>query len=103
MSSPRVEIDADTLGTLRVSGAISYTNAADALARLPVTRVGKASTAVDVDLSGLKHADSATLAVLIAWAARVKKLGGELRLRNAPQALRNLAHLSDLEGLLGFA
>ena len=100
MSEPRVEIDADTLGTLRISGTISYANAADALARLPV-RAG--ANAVDLDLSGLKHADSATLAVLIAWAARVQKLGGELRLRNAPQALRNLAHLSDLDGLLGLA
>jgi phospholipid transport system transporter-binding protein len=100
VSEPRVEIDADTLGTLRISGTISYANAADALARLPV-RAG--ANAVDLDLSGLKHADSATLAVLIAWAARVQKLGGELRLRNAPQALRNLAHLSDLDGLLGLA
>lgn len=99
MSEPRVEIDADTLGTLRVSGTISYANAADALARLPVARAG--TSKVDLDLSGIKHADSATLAVLIAWAARVRQLGGELRLRNAPQALRNLAHLSDLEGLLG--
>ncbi len=101
MSEPRVEIDADTLGTLRISGTISYANAADALARLPVARAG--ASAVDLDLSGLRHADSATLAVLIAWNSRVRKLGGELRMRNAPQALRNLAHLSDLDGLLGFA
>ena len=98
MSSPRVEIDADTLGTLRVSGVISYANAADALARLPAPR---GQGAMDLDLSGLQHADSATLAVLIAWAARARKRGGELHLRNAPQALRNLAHLSDLESLLG--
>ncbi len=100
MSEPRVEIDADTLGTLRISGTISYANAADALARLPV-RAG--AQALDLDLSALKHADSATLAVLIGWAARMHRLGAELRLRNAPQALRNLARLSDLDSLLGFA
>ena len=101
MSSPRVEIDADTLGTPRVSGTISYANAADALGRLPAPR-GQ-SGAIDLDLGGLQHADSATLAVLIAWNSRVRRHGGELRLRNAPQALRNLAHLSDLDGLLGLA
>jgi len=101
VSQPRVEIDADTLGTLRVSGTISYANAVDALARLPAARAG--ASAVELDLSGLKQADSATLAVLIGWAARVHQLGGVLRLRNAPQALRNLARLSDLDALLGIA
>ena len=100
-TSPYFAVESDTLGTLRVSGAISYANAGRALLQAP--QAPRGGSRLDVDLSALENADSATLAVLIAWAARVQKLGGELRLRNAPQALRNLAHLSDLDGLLGLA
>ena len=53
-----------------------------------------------VDLSELADADSATLAVLIAWAAQARTRGVELRYQNAPQALRTLARLSDVDGLL---
>jgi ABC-type transporter Mla MlaB component len=71
---------------------ISFDNAAAALRNPPA--------ADTVDLSELADADSATLAVLIAWAAQARTRGVELRYQNAPQALRNLARLSDVDGLL---
>ena len=80
---------------MHASGAITFANAAQTLARLPLTRGN-----VDVNLSGLANADSATLAVLIAWAARSREHGAVLSYRDAPAGLRNLARLSDLEGLL---
>lgn len=86
---------ADNDNRLRASGAITFANAAQALARLPIAR-----GSVDVDLSGVVKADSATLAVLIAWSARARMQGAALRYLNAPVALRNLAHLSDLDSLL---
>lgn len=85
----------DNDNRLRASGAITFANAAQALACLPDAR-----GAIDVDLSGLVKADSATLAVLIAWAAHARAQGGVLRYLHAPVALRNLAHLSDLDSLL---
>ncbi|MFT3791236.1 MAG: STAS domain-containing protein [Rudaea sp.] len=72
---------------------ISFDNAAAALRAAP--------QAHSVDLSKLVDADSAALAVLIAWAARAHARGTNLRYLNAPQALRNLARLSDVDGLLG--
>lgn len=72
---------------------ITFDNAAAALRNAPAEDA--------VDLSKLADADSATLAVLIAWAARARARGATLRYLNAPPALRNLAHLSDVDRLLG--
>ena len=39
--TPFFSVESDTLGTLRVSGAISYSNAASALARMPLETVAE--------------------------------------------------------------
>ena len=72
---------------------ITFANAATALRDVPA--------ADTVDLSGLTDVDSATLAVLIAWSAQARARGAALRYLDAPPALRNLARLSDVDGLLG--
>ena len=95
MSNPQFRITTDSANRLRASGAITFSDAARVLAGLPEVR-GK----VDVDLAGLVDPDSATLAVLIAWAARARARGAELRYLEAPAALHNLARLSDLDSLL---
>lgn len=100
-AAPYFTVESDTLGTLRVSGAITFTNAARALAHLP--QAPRAGTPLAIDLAALENADSATLAVLIAWLATTRARGGELRYLRAPQGLRNLAHLCDVDGLLGLA
>lgn len=100
-ASPYFGVESDTLGTLRVSGAITYANAARALASAP--QAPRAGTPLNVDLSALENADSATLAVLIAWSAQARRRGAALRYLRAPAGLRNLAHLCDVDALLGFA
>jgi len=97
--TPFFSVESDTLGTLRVSGAISYSNAAAALTRMP--QPGRAGGTMDIDLSALEKSDSATLAVLIAWAARASRQGVTLRYKRVPQGLRNLAKLSSVDQLLG--
>ncbi|HEX6834348.1 MAG TPA: STAS domain-containing protein [Rudaea sp.] len=99
--APYFNVESDTLGTWRVSGVISFANAASALAGLPPT--ARDGSPVTVDLKALENADSATLAVLIAWAARMREARTPMRFSNAPQGLRNLARLCDVEGLLGLA
>ncbi|MBS0570093.1 MAG: STAS domain-containing protein [Proteobacteria bacterium] len=85
---------------MRASGSISFANARQALAQLPaLARAG----AMTVDLGALEAADSATLAVLIAWSAAARRAGATLRYLRAPQALRNLAKLCEVDGLLGFS
>ena len=100
-SGPFFSVETDTLGTLRVSGAITYSNAARALAYVPQTP--REASPVSIDLSALENSDSATLAVLIAWSATARARGGALRYLRAPQGLLNLARLCAVDGLLGFA
>jgi phospholipid transport system transporter-binding protein len=99
--APYFNVESDTLGTLRVSGAISYANAAQALAQAP--QVPRAGTPLDIDLSALENSDSATLAVLIAWSAQAARRGAALKYQRAPQGLRNLARLCEVDSLLGLA
>ena len=100
-ATPYFSVESDTLGTLRVSGAISYANAARALLQAP--QAARGGSRLDVDLTALENADSATLAVLIAWSAQAVKRGAALRYLRAPQGLRNLARLCEVDSLLGFA
>lgn len=98
-TAPYFSVESDTLGTLRVSGAITFTNAARALAYVPQTP--REGTPVTIDLSALENSDSATLAVLIAWSATAQARGGRLRYLHAPAGLLNLARLCAVDGLLG--
>jgi phospholipid transport system transporter-binding protein len=98
-AAPYFSVEADTLGTLRVSGAISYANAARALAQAP--QPTQSGAPVTIDLAALENADSATLAVLIAWCARAREHGSVLRFARVPQGLQNLARLCEVDALLG--
>jgi len=97
--APQFSVDRDTSGALHLRGEISYLNAARALREAPQHLSGESAT--DLDLRGLRHADSATLAVLIAWSARARRHGARLNYTHAPPGLRNLARLCDVEQLLG--
>jgi phospholipid transport system transporter-binding protein len=99
--APYFSVESDTLGTLRVSGAITFANAARALTQAP--QMPRAEGLVNVDLAALENADSATLAVLIAWSARARMRGGRMRYLRAPQGLLNLARLCEVDSLLGLA
>jgi phospholipid transport system transporter-binding protein len=87
---------------VRVSGALGFTQAAAAYARYGEV-TGTAGGAIDLDVGGLRGVDSATLAVLLAWAARAAQAGRTLRLSEVPADLRALARLCDVEPLLGIA
>lgn len=100
-ATPYFSVESDTLGTLRVSGAITFANAARALAQSP--QAPRAGSPLNIDLAALENADSATLAVLIAWSAQARQRGASLRYLRAPQGLRNLARLCEVDTLLGLA
>jgi phospholipid transport system transporter-binding protein len=86
---------------VRVAGEIGFQNAGDAVARTGELFAG--NTDVTVDLAGLTRADSATLGVLLIWAAAAAVRGVKLRFSNVPTGLMALAHLCDAEPLLGLA
>jgi phospholipid transport system transporter-binding protein len=99
--STALAIERTRPGEVRVGGRLGFAEASAALARS--SEVVEAGRDVAVDVAALAGVDSATLAVLLAWAARARAAGGSLRYVAAPDGLRALARLCDSEGLLGLA
>ena len=93
----RIErIDANQV---RVAGRLGFAEAAAALARSEAV-IGAGAREVEVDVSALAAIDSATLAVLLAWAARARAGGVVLHFGAIPADLAALMHLCDTEPLL---
>lgn len=91
-----VETDASH-SVLRVSGALCLANAAQALKQ--GENLLRDSTQV-IDLTSLETADSAALAVLLAWSARIQSHGIKPIVRGMPADLLALAHLCEVETML---
>lgn len=81
-----------------VSGPLTF-RSCDALWRA-LERGGALRSARSADLSGVDAADSAGLALLLAWRAARIGAGGDLRFQAVPQRLRLLARLTGAEGML---
>jgi phospholipid transport system transporter-binding protein len=64
---------------------------------------GLLDNAVEADLSGVDTADSAGLALLVAWKAACRRQGRELAFTGVPGRLRALAALTDAGRLLDTA
>jgi phospholipid transport system transporter-binding protein len=86
-------------GRVRIIGEIGFANARDAVARTDELFAGNQD--MTIDLGALERVDSATLGVLLLWAARAAVRGVRMRFANPPGSLRALAHLADAEPLLG--
>ena len=84
---------------LRLSGQLVFATAAHALEQLVAALPGDCASLV-ADLGGLTGSDSAGLAALVQWRAEAFRQGTPLRLVNAPDGLRALARLADLEAEL---
>lgn len=54
----------------------------------------------DVDLARVGRVDSAGLALLLEWSLSRRAKGRAIRYRNAPEAMRTLARIGEVEGLL---
>ena len=85
-------------GRYRLAGHFGFETASAVLAR------GNAEFAryphVELDLSGVTAADSAGLAVLLAWVERARKRGGTLRYTGLPRQIAAIAAISDVAALL---
>ena len=102
MSDASFRIERADASRVRVSGAIGFADASEAVQRTGELFAGNAKD-VTVDLGGLSRADSATLGVLLIWAAAAAVRGVKVRFANPPQGLQALARLCDAEPLLGLA
>jgi phospholipid transport system transporter-binding protein len=82
----------------RLVGQLHY-NTVGALLPAGEQAIG-AGRAASIDLKDVTESDSAGLALLIEWLSFAQSVKRPLRYENVPTQIRELAHLSDLEGLL---
>ena len=62
---------------------------------------GMLTAAREADLSAVTNADSAGLAMLVAWRGHCLAVGGALVFRSVPPRILALARLTEAEGALG--
>ena len=98
MATERLRIDED--GTVRVSGPLTFDTVeevrAAARARMGPERWREES--LTFDLGGVEEADSAGLALLVAWQRTARREGGRIHFRGTPAVLRAVAGLSGVDG-----
>ena len=88
-------------GEFRLTGVLGFDTAASILRRGDAAFTGKPSQSVD--LSGVTHADSAGLSVLLTWVERARRDGRVLSFTGLPEQLRGIARLCAVEPLLAAA
>lgn len=93
-----LKVDAGGLDGVRVSGALTFANAAAALEDMTaaVARDGRGT----LDLAGVTHSDSAGLACVLAVLARAAEQGRKLSVRNIPEGMHLLASVCEVECLM---
>lgn len=85
-------------GRCAVSGALTFETAPWLWQQL---RQGSwLDKACEADLAGVTTADSAGLALLVAWRAAASAHGGALRFQSVPERLLALARITDAEAVL---
>lgn len=96
MSAAKLEQQGE--GHYRVSGELSFATVTELLLQSRSLFAGESS--IEVDLSGVIHADSAGLSLLIEWLRQAKLQGKQLRYLALPVQLNALASISEVDGLL---
>lgn len=93
-----VRIDDASPISVRVSGELTFGNAASALRAIDaaVAREGRSV----LDLSGVSRSDSAGLACVIAVLAQSAERGRRLSVQNMPEGMRLLASVCEVESLM---
>lgn len=100
-SAPKARLEPRGDGRFALSGEIGFGNAATLLAEGLRSFGGEGP--VEVDLSGVTHADSAGVALLIEWVAALRDAGRELRFGAIPGQVLAIARLGGVDGFLPVA
>jgi phospholipid transport system transporter-binding protein len=93
-----VRIDDASPGSVKVSGELTFGNAAAALAAIDaaVARDGRSV----LDLSGITRSDSAGLACVLAVLAQSAERGRKLSVQHMPEGMHLLASVCEVEQLM---
>jgi phospholipid transport system transporter-binding protein len=90
--------EVQTNGRSRVAGALHF-DTVSALLEPGAEAINDGRAAI-IDLSAISDSDSSGLALLIEWLSIAREARRGLRYENVPEQIRELARLSDVEGLL---
>ncbi len=97
---PEARLSTVAPGRCQLSGELDFATA-PALWRQGDQILGaQVGGAVEVDLSGVTHSDSAGLALLVAWQSQAQAAGVALRYAALPDRLVAIAKISRVESLL---
>jgi phospholipid transport system transporter-binding protein len=97
VSEPQLEQVGD--GSVRVSGDLTFATVSEVL-RESAGMVGSDPRALEIDLAGVRRADSAGLALLVHWLRQARDRGREVVFRNLPEQMLAIARVSDLQDIL---
>ncbi|MCY7294815.1 STAS domain-containing protein [Alteromonas sp. a30] len=86
---------------IQLKGILDWQSVADALFKVRESFKQISDDTIILELSELKHADTAGVAGLINASIDCIKDGKKLQLLNAPEIVSTLAKISDLEAVLG--
>ena len=86
-------------GTVHLSGEMNFVSTPRIYRELE-SRFTVSGSALNIDLAGVRHADSSGLALLIEWQAMVNRLDRQLHITNAPANLLRLAKLCEADKLM---
>jgi phospholipid transport system transporter-binding protein len=85
-------------GRFAVSGKLQFETVSDALSE-SMEKFSPFSE-LELDLSGVTDADSAGLALLLEWVHWSKASAREIRFKDIPAQIQNIAKISEVDGIL---
>ena len=97
----KAKIDQETDSRFRVSGDMTFATTRQLLEESKV--LFKKNEKLNLNLSGVQHADSAGLALLLEWIAEAEQAGGKISIGGIPDSLLAIAKLCRMEKTLSTA
>ncbi len=85
-------------GRYAVEGELSFASVSALLRQGSALFAGQ--PAIELDLAGVRRADSAGLALLVEWLSQAKRLGRRLSFRHVPEQILRMARVGGLEDIL---
>jgi len=96
-----VEVHEATPGCFAVVGSLTFPSARHAAERGIRAFEASSATSLEADLSGVRSADSAGLAVLLNWLAWAHRSGRKLAFLHVPASIADLARISEAAAIIG--
>jgi phospholipid transport system transporter-binding protein len=97
---PAGQVDFEDLGKghFRIRGELSFQTAVTALEESKTLFADH--SIIELDLAGVRRADSAGLALMLEWVNWARNYAREVRFRNIPAQIISIAQISEVEDML---